>query len=48
MLRKLRYRFVGIASLALCVLLLVQVIAVNLANIYQRDSDTKKILTQLT
>lgn len=45
MLRKLRFRFLGITMLALSVLLLVQTVAVNLANIYQRDSDTKEILT---
>ena len=45
MLKKLRFRFVGIAILALSILLAVQTVAVNLANIYQRDSDTKAMLT---
>lgn len=45
MLRKLRFRFLGITMLALSILLMVQVLAFNLANIYQRDSDTKEILT---
>ncbi len=44
MLRKLRFRFLGITVFALAALLLVQNVAVNLANIYQRDSDTKEML----
>lgn len=45
MLKGLQRKFMAIAMFALATLLFVQVTAVNLVNIYQRDSDTKYILT---
>lgn len=44
MLKKLQHKFMVIAMFALATLLFVQVTAVNLVNIYQRDSDSKYIL----
>ena len=44
MLKKLRRRFVAIAMFALTVMFLVQLTAVNVINLYQRDSETRKIL----
>ncbi len=44
MLKKLQRRFIFIAMSALSVLLLVQLIAVNVANIYQRDNELKEVL----
>ncbi len=45
MLKKLQRRFVLIAMLALSCLLLVQLFVVNVANIYQRDTELCEILT---
>ena len=44
MLKKLRRRFVAIAMFALSIMFLVQLTAVNVINLYQRDSETKNIL----
>ena len=44
MLKKLRRRFVAIAMFALSIMFLVQLTAVNVINLYQRDSETKSIL----
>lgn len=44
MLKKLRRRFVAIAMFALAIMFLVQLTAVNVINLYQRDSETKEIL----
>ena len=44
MLKKLRRRFVAIAMCALSVMFFVQFIAVNVINLYQRDSETREIL----
>lgn len=44
MLKKLRRRFVAIAMFALSIMFLVQLLAVNVINIYQRDSETRAIL----
>lgn len=44
MLKKLRRRFVAIAMFALTIMFLVQLTAVNVINLYQRDSETKEIL----
>ncbi|MGN0447811.1 MAG: sensor histidine kinase [Acutalibacteraceae bacterium] len=44
MLKKLQRRFVVIAMTALAALLLVQFVAVNFVNIYQRDNDMKEVL----
>lgn len=48
MLKKLQRRFVLIAMMALSSLLTVQLVAVNVANIYQRDSELCKILNTIT
>ncbi|MBQ4266917.1 MAG: GHKL domain-containing protein [Clostridia bacterium] len=44
MLKKLRRRFVAIAMFALSIMFFVQLTAVNVINLYQRDSETKSIL----
>lgn len=44
MLKKLQRKFVVIAMFALASLLFVQMIAVNVVNIYQRDSDLRSLL----
>lgn len=44
MLKKLQHRFVAIAMFALSVMFLVQLVAVNAINIYQRDLETRGIL----
>ncbi|MBQ8503242.1 MAG: GHKL domain-containing protein [Clostridia bacterium] len=44
MLKRLQHKFMAIAMFALATLLFVQMFAVNLVNIYQRDSDCKYIL----
>lgn len=44
MLKKLQHRFVAIAMFALAITFLVQLGAVNIINLYQRDSETKAIL----
>lgn len=47
MLKKLQKKFMAIAMFALTSLLLVQSLAVNAINIYQRDSDIKNILVTI-
>lgn len=44
MLKKLQHRFVAIAMFALSIMFLVQLVAVNVINLYQRDSETREIL----
>lgn len=44
MLKKLQRRFVAIAMFALSIMFLVQLVAVNVINLYQRDSETRAIL----
>lgn len=44
MLKKLQHRFVAIAMFALSIMFLVQLVAVNVINLYQRDSETRTIL----
>lgn len=44
MLKKLQHRFVAIAMFALSIMFVVQMAAVNIINIYQRDSEVKAIL----
>lgn len=44
MLKKLQHRFVAIAMFALSIMFLVQLVAVNVINLYQRDSETRAIL----
>ena len=47
MLRKLQRKFMAIAMFALTSLVLVQSLAVNAINVYQRDSDIKNILVTI-
>ena len=47
MLKKLQRKFMAIAMFALTCLVLVQTLAVNAINIYQRDSDIKNILATI-
>lgn len=44
MLKKLQHRFVAIAMFALSIMFVVQLGAVNVINLYQRDSEVKSIL----
>lgn len=44
MLKKLQRRFLCIALFALCVIVSVQLIAVNVMNVYQRDSEVREML----
>ena len=44
MLKKLQHRFVAIAMFALSIMFMVQLVAVNVINLYQRDSETREIL----
>ena len=44
MLKKLQRKFVAIAILALFTVVFVELFAVNVVNVYQRDSDSKSIL----
>ena len=48
MLKKLQRKFMAIAMFALTCLVLVQTLAVNAINIYQRDSDIKNILATIS
>ena len=48
MLKKLQRKFMAIAMFALTCLVLVQTLAVNAINIYQRDSDIKNILLTIS
>ena len=48
MLKKLQRKFMAIAMFALTSLVLVQSLAMNAINIYQRDSDIKNILITIT
>lgn len=44
MLKKLQHKFVGIAIISLVAIVFVELVSVNLVNIYQHDSDSRSIL----
>jgi len=44
MLKKLQHKFVGIAIIALITIVFVELLSVNVVNIYQHDSDTRSVL----
>ena len=44
MLKKLQHKFVGIAIIALVAIVFVELVSVNLVNIYQHDSDARGLL----
>ena len=44
MLKKLQHKFVGIAIIALVTIVFVELVSVNLVNVYQHDSDSRNLL----